>query len=106
MTESEIKNIKTGDYICLVSEVYKGKVTEDSKIEEPKKVTRVAYKGICEGEGEYFGRPFVVFHHESYFMDETNTSASCYSGEVYYIVPTESQRKRWRKSISYKKFMT
>lgn len=105
MTEEETKNLKIGDYICLVTDVSKGIPTEDSQVREPKKVTSVAYKGVCEGKGEYLGRHFVVFHHESYLIGGSNENASCYGGDVYYVVPNKEQRERWEKGIYYKEFI-
>jgi len=104
MTDLEVKNLKIGDYVCRVTEVSKGFIIEDSQVSEPKKVTSVAYKGICEAPGIYYNRTFVVFHHESYLIEGCNESASCYSGDKYYIVPTKSQRENWKELISYKEF--
>lgn len=105
MTDKEAQNLQVGDYICGVTDIYKGVPTEGSQVLEPKKVTAVAYKGVCKGTGKDSGKHFVIFRHKSYLLgDDCNETEGCYGGEETFIVPTEEQRKKWVKGMKYKEF--
>lgn len=71
---------------------------------KPVRVTRIVSRGVCTGNNENGGKPYVMFYTESPLIDGSERDGSCYGGDWYHVRPNILQVRAWRQGMTWGEF--